>query len=217
MRFSKMFLATALVLGAVLMLFTSVAAQSDSEDPEVVIVLFWSQNCSHCAKEKPVLEGLAQQYPQVKLGMYEVSQDSSNLEYLYAMGAAMDFEVSGVPVTIIGDQVWVGYNESISAEIEEAVVNCLPSGCPDPMAKIGVGDSMVVEAEPTEVITEADTAGAIVEAKETDVVAEDVTKDVEESPSVFSWLIPAAAVVLLAIGLSIYFGNKNDKKTSKKS
>lgn len=206
MRFTKILLTAALILGSVLLLFTNVAAQSDSESPGVVIVLFWSQSCSHCAQEKPFLEELAQQYPQVRLEFYEVSQNSENLGYMYDMGEAMDFEVSGVPVTIIGEQVWVGYSESVSEEIEDAVISCLTFGCSDPMVKIGVNNDEITETDDTD---DTDNIDKVNNAVNTDIT--DNVEKVEESSSVSSWLIPAVVIVVFAIGLSICFGSRKDR------
>lgn len=121
--------------------WSSVLAQSDSGEPEVVISFFWREGCSHCTEEKPFLLELADQNPQIVLNAYEVYTNIDNREYMYLLGVAMGFEAGGVPVTVIGDQSWIGYNDVIGDEIEEAVAACQESGCPDPAEAFNVDKS----------------------------------------------------------------------------
>lgn len=127
----KVILVAMIILFALAVLSTSVLAQTDVEEPEVVITFFWREGCSHCADEKPVLKELANKYPQVNLKGYEVFYSTENRDYFFALGEAIGFEANSVPVTIVGDQVWVGYSESVGEEIEAAVNTCLESGCQD--------------------------------------------------------------------------------------
>ncbi len=127
-----------------------VLAQQEPTQPEVVITFFWREGCSHCAAEKPVLQELATQNPQINLKAYEVYYDNANREYLYALGEALGFETTGVPVTVIGEQVWVGFGAEDEAAIRTAVENCLASGCPDPSEKFSLdlsGTTVSLETE----------------------------------------------------------------------
>jgi hypothetical protein len=63
--------------------------------------------------------------------MYEVWNSDENLQKMLDMAAAMGFKASGVPVTIIGGQHWVGYTDLLGAEMEKAVQACITNGCPD--------------------------------------------------------------------------------------
>lgn len=127
-----------------------VLAQQEPRQPEVVITFFWREGCSHCAAEKPVLQELAAQNPQISLKAYEVYYDTVNREYLYALGEALGFETTGVPVTVIGEQVWIGFGAEDEAAIRTAVENCLASGCPDLSEKFGLdlsGTTVSLETE----------------------------------------------------------------------
>ncbi len=115
-----------------------VLAQEEPRQPEVVITFFWREGCSHCAAEKPFLQDLAAQYPQIDLKAYEVYYNDANREYLYALGEVMGFETTGVPVTVIGDQVWTGFSDDDKGALQAAVENCLISGCSDPAEKFGL-------------------------------------------------------------------------------
>jgi thiol-disulfide isomerase/thioredoxin len=125
----------------ILAAFASVFAQSGSKEPEVVITLFWRDGCSHCAAEKPYLQELAKQYPQIKIKAYEVSVNSSNRDYMDALGSTMGFDTDAVPVTVIGDHSWLGFDDSVSSIIQAAVQSCMTTGCPDPADKYGIDTS----------------------------------------------------------------------------
>lgn len=92
---------------------------SQSEDR--VDVYFFNQiGCPHCATEKEFFEDLLSQEPYsqaVKLHSYEISRNPGNFQILKNMAEEKGFEVRGVPVTIIGDEVITGYSsDSIQGE-----------------------------------------------------------------------------------------------------
>jgi len=65
---------------------------------------------------------------------YEVYQNKKNLSFLFSLSNEMNFEATGVPVTIMGTQAWIGFSETIAEEIEEALLHCTIAGCSDPAA-----------------------------------------------------------------------------------
>ena len=188
-----------LVLGMALLIillssFYSIAwAQSDAEEPDVVITFFWRVGCSHCAAEKPFLQELADKYPQIDLKGYEVYYNSANREYLFALGEAMDFETSGVPVTVIGDQVWIGYGDDKAAEIESVIETCLVSGCPDAGEAAGI-----------------DTGGLV-----TSLGEEETANEEEASLSFPVWIVAAVVIVVGSYFLGAYL-RTHKKKTNRK-
>lgn len=120
---------------AILLMGTTLSAIARAQTPDsedkVVIYFFWGDGCPHCAKAKPVLEGLAQKNPRVILYEYEVYNSVQNQQYLQQMGDAYGFQAQYVPTIFIGDQHWVGYNEAIETDILAAVEQCLLNGCID--------------------------------------------------------------------------------------
>jgi thiol-disulfide isomerase/thioredoxin len=134
----KLFLISVLVIGLVLSIPRGISAQGDSGEPALVITFFWGDGCPHCADEEPFLQELISQYPQIQLNEYEVYNSSENRDYLYSFGDAMGFEVTGIPVTIIGDQYWSGFGDNTAAEITSAVESCIQTGCSDPAVKLGL-------------------------------------------------------------------------------
>ncbi|MDP2774206.1 MAG: hypothetical protein Q8O61_11700 [Nocardioides sp.] len=99
---------------------TSGASAADSAD-EVELILFWGDGCPHCAAEKEWLAYAELEYPQLTVVQYEVWYDDQNRELLEETAAEMGFEPSGVPVTIVGDQHWIGWSDPIRDEIAAVI------------------------------------------------------------------------------------------------
>lgn len=104
------------------------------------IYFFWGDGCPHCEIAKPFLQGLADQYPQVQFHSYEVWYVAENQEIFMKIAAAYGVEPHAVPTIFIGDRYWEGYNDTIRAQIENAVQVCLESGCPDRGQAVLTGD-----------------------------------------------------------------------------
>lgn len=85
------------------------------------VVLFHGEGCPHCAAEREFLAELAVEHPEVLIQQYEVWHDEANQQLLAQYEDRLGFEAAGVPVTIVGDRVWVGFSAGIGAEIEQAV------------------------------------------------------------------------------------------------
>jgi thiol-disulfide isomerase/thioredoxin len=131
MRYLKKFTLASLLL-TLLLVGSAGGVSADSPAP---VYFFWGDGCPHCETQKPFLDELAARYPQVEVHSYEVWYVQENRQIFFDMTAKLGFEPSGVPVTIIGEQYWVGFHETIKGDIEAAVVGCIQNGCPD----LGVG------------------------------------------------------------------------------
>jgi cytochrome c biogenesis protein CcdA/glutaredoxin len=115
------------------------------------IYFFWGDGCPHCAEEEIFLEELKKEYPQMIVQDYEVWYDKDNQEILKKAAEIMGFEPKGVPVTIIGDKVWVGFREQYKAEMRAALANCIATSCESPIEK-----QISAENIPSEVQTNSD-------------------------------------------------------------
>ena len=102
---------------------TAVAAEEGTE--AVTLVLFHGEGCPHCAEERAFLAGLATRYPDLVIEQHEVWYDQANRALLRATADRLGFEASGVPVTVIGDRVWIGFGDGTATEIEAAVADAL--------------------------------------------------------------------------------------------
>lgn len=128
------------------------------DENKVVIYLFWGDGCPHCAKAKPVLEGLVAQNPTtVSMYEFEVWNSKENQALFQEFGDAFGFTPRYVPTIIIGDAVWEGYDDSFAQEITDKVNQCLITACEDKAAVIIEGRGYlpvtitpaVTEAAPT--------------------------------------------------------------------
>jgi cytochrome c biogenesis protein CcdA/glutaredoxin len=132
MKYTKQIL---LSLVLALMLFAAPAAQAQAPNP-VVIYLFWGDGCPHCASAKVFLSDLMARHPSIELRDYEVWYDQNNQFIFTQMAQAYGFEPGGVPTMFIGERHWVGYADTMRADIEAVVLACEQNGCRDAGAGI---------------------------------------------------------------------------------
>lgn len=119
-----------LLFTAAFFALTSPVSAQNTE--KVVITLFWGDGCPHCAAERPFLASLQEKYPNLEVRTYEVWYVESNIPIMEKMAKAYGFEVSGVPITFLGDKNWVGFSEGLKTEIEDLVKTCSKNACKDP-------------------------------------------------------------------------------------
>lgn len=81
---------------------------------DVTIYLFYSSSCPHCKKEKEYLSTLED----VEIKQYEVSTYS---KLLTKVRNKLNIKESSVPVTIIGSDYVIGYNEEIKTQIDDMI------------------------------------------------------------------------------------------------
>lgn len=113
--------AVALLAGLLPALPAGALAEATEEPVQPELILFWGDGCPHCAAEKAWLAGAATTYPQLRITTYEVWNDEANWQRLLDTASRMGFEPGGVPVTIVGDQYWIGWSEALRPEIEAAI------------------------------------------------------------------------------------------------
>lgn len=111
-------IAVVLLCAAFLAAAPGLSGPSWSADSDrVELTLFWGAGCPHCAAEKEWLVTAAEEYPRLTVTQYEVFHDAGNRALLDRTAERLGFAVTGVPVSIIGDRVWVGWSEEIRDEI----------------------------------------------------------------------------------------------------
>ena len=97
---------------------------------EVDIYLFWGDGCPHCAHEKEFLNELEKEDENLNVHLYEVWNDEDNAELMEQVKTSFGIEAtSSVPFTVIGNQVFSGYSDSIGSQIESALDKCYENGC----------------------------------------------------------------------------------------
>ena len=105
-----------------LFIFIIFPIKANAEDRIVNIHLFYGETCPHCAKEEAFLEEYLKDKDNVKLYKYEVWNHPENIELLKKIQKELANYESGVPYTVIGKKVIVGYSEDYTADdIKKAV------------------------------------------------------------------------------------------------
>jgi thiol-disulfide isomerase/thioredoxin len=85
------------------------------------VTVFYGEGCPYCARERAFLEELQGTYPDLEVVALEVWNDAGNLALLRQTAAALGFEVTGVPVTVLDGRWWVGFDSTVQAQLTEAV------------------------------------------------------------------------------------------------
>lgn len=99
--------------------------------PPVTLVLFHGEGCPHCAAEREFLTQLSKDHPALVIEQHEVWYDAANRALLAETAQRLGFEPTGVPVTVIGDRVWIGFSDVVASEITGVVTAALEGHAPD--------------------------------------------------------------------------------------
>jgi thiol-disulfide isomerase/thioredoxin len=89
----------------------------------VTLEFYGTETCPYCLQMGLFLDDLEARYGDaVRVERYEVANDLAARDRWVQEMAARGQEASGVPTTMLGETVWVGFNEQIGAEVESAVI-----------------------------------------------------------------------------------------------
>ncbi len=103
----------------------------NAADDEAVLYFFWGVGCPFCDQQEEFLEELEDKYPGLEIKDYEVYQDPEGREFFMEMARLHNLDREAVPATFIGEQHWVGFRNTMKTPMEEAVAECIETGCPD--------------------------------------------------------------------------------------
>ncbi|MDD5751305.1 MAG: hypothetical protein PHS73_02170 [Candidatus Peribacteraceae bacterium] len=103
----------------------------------VHLYIFWGDGCPHCAAEQKALQEIVREYPQLQIHEYEVYKNSANARLLGRVVEKIGVANVGVPFTVVGDQVFVGFSTTTTArQLQERIDVCAREGCPDALAAL---------------------------------------------------------------------------------
>ena len=108
-----------LVLLLLLCLFPIVG--NAKEDDTITLYLFHGDGCPHCAEEIKFLNSIEGKYDNLEIVKYEVWYNEENSELLNKVKESLEITANGVPTTIIGDTVIIGYGSGTGSKIERAI------------------------------------------------------------------------------------------------
>lgn len=87
-------------------------------EKKITIYLFYSEECPHCHKEREWLSDYTKEHLDVKVEYYERDKESSMVS---KVRSALNIKNSYVPLTVIGSDYFIGYNEDTRKQMEEAI------------------------------------------------------------------------------------------------
>lgn len=109
----------------------------------VDLYFFRGEGCPVCAQTQIFLGQLSAKYSELKIRNFEVFYNQANKSVYFSLGQAynLDLKEIPVPVILIGEKSFVGYNSAIATNIEQTVVKCLGKGCISPIEKLETPDA----------------------------------------------------------------------------
>lgn len=112
-----------LVVALAVAAFAVSSGNDPATDPPATetLTLFWMEGCPYCEAEWEFLAELQTTYPNLEIVDYEVSFDEGNRALFVETLADRGLEAGPVPTTILGEQIWVGFDTSTAAAILAAV------------------------------------------------------------------------------------------------
>ena len=123
----------------IVLLITLLPIFGQAKGNNVKLYLFHGDGCPHCREEIKFLKTLEKQYTNLEIIKYEVWYNDDNALLLSKIEKAYDLETSGVPTTIIGDNIYQGYTDQIGEQIEDNIKYCSKNTCIDQITNIKNG------------------------------------------------------------------------------
>jgi hypothetical protein len=132
----KQRLAFTILSSLLICLATNLAHATDDitkHDTGIPIHLFWGVGCAHCEQERQFLSLLGQHDQRLRIREYEVLKNRRNLELMTDLMEQQGKQPVGVPVTFVGDRLFIGFSDRVRDLILSAVKDCKAASCTDPI------------------------------------------------------------------------------------
>jgi hypothetical protein len=102
------------------------------------VYVFWAEGCRHCEREITFLKRLEAGDARIKVRLFELTRNARNQELFRAVVKTFGIDDPAVPLTVIGDRVWIGYahDEQTGAELRARIDACSITSCPDSVARL---------------------------------------------------------------------------------
>lgn len=92
------------------------------EKNKINIYLFHGYSCPHCKKERKWLKTIKEDYRDyVNIYYFEVWKNDDNARLMDKVKDKLGVTKEGVPLTIIGDEYFVGYSDAIASKMENEI------------------------------------------------------------------------------------------------
>jgi hypothetical protein len=109
------------------------AARGAKVSGTVPVYLFWGEGCAHCEQERQFLARLGHDEPRLLIREYEVLRNKGNRELMTGLMEQQGKQPVGVPVTFIGERLFIGFSDRVRDLILTAVKECKTTPCIDPV------------------------------------------------------------------------------------
>lgn len=110
------------------------------ENEPVDVVFFYGTGCPHCAALEDFLDEIKDNYNLNIIG-YEVYSNQSNRDLATKMAEGYGDSFRGVPMTFIGDKIFIGFSNEIGEKIEAKIQSCEDTSCISPLENGFLDDS----------------------------------------------------------------------------
>jgi glutaredoxin len=127
----KLFKMTLFVMFMVVFLAVTGSQPVRAEQNVINVYIFEGEGCPYCAKALAYLQSLADEDPQIVIHDFEVYHNLENREFFIAFAAKHGYEPQYVPNTFIGERYWIGFSDTIQAEMDQYIQDCLTRPCVD--------------------------------------------------------------------------------------
>lgn len=96
--------------------------EEETIEGKINIYLFHGAECPHCKEEQEWLKKIKTRYSKyINIVKYEVWHDEKNAENMKKVSEKLDADADGVPFTIIGENYFIGYSETIASKMETKI------------------------------------------------------------------------------------------------
>jgi glutaredoxin len=120
---------------AALFVFWAVSVLAQETKP-VEVVAFHQAGCPHCASQEKFFDDNLKKNYNVEVKVYDILNNSTNIQLFKAMAEAYNVEIDGVPTVFVGDQVFSGHDGNVELAVVAEVQRCLADGCEDPLSRL---------------------------------------------------------------------------------
>ena len=181
------------------------------EQSKIYLTFFYGDGCPHCAKEEIFLDKLEKEFSNLEIRRLEVWSNQANAKLMGDIAQKLNIRVTGVPLTIIGDQAISGYyNDDVTGKrIKNIIISHSQNGC---IEIVG------------EVIGNDKTEGSV-ECEEDKEEPEMVSLPIIGEINIKNWSLPALTFIIAAVDgfnpcamwvllflISLLIGMENKKK-----
>ncbi|MDD2181055.1 MAG: hypothetical protein PHW32_01665 [Bacilli bacterium] len=105
----------------IIFLFLFLLPLNISAKEPVEVHLFYSENCTFCKREITFLKDLIEDSDNIIISKYEVSSNTENIDLFNQVRKTLDIKKTNIPLTVIGNNYFIGFNDNIGRKIENAI------------------------------------------------------------------------------------------------